>query len=63
MGTHTGMTPLLRIGRPGQYYLFMVLDATNAVAESDESNNVGRSSGQVTVSGPVGSIERAGGDS
>jgi hypothetical protein len=37
---------------PGQYYLFANLDATGAVAESNEANNAKAQVGQLTVNAP-----------
>ncbi len=38
--------------RPGVYYYGVILDATGAIAESNEQNNTAASSGTVTVGGP-----------
>ena len=37
--THSGLTPFLKIGRPGAQYLFTYLDTSGNVAESNETNN------------------------
>jgi glucose/arabinose dehydrogenase len=53
VGTHNGLTPLLKIGRPGAQYLFAYLDTSGNVAEVSETNNAFRSAGQMQISGPV----------
>jgi hypothetical protein len=51
VGTHTGTSPALRIGRPGYQYIIAVLDSGNNVAETDETNNTIVSSQTVNVTG------------
>jgi subtilase family serine protease len=53
MGSHTGTSPSFLITTGGTYYLYAVLDSTNAIAETNESNNQAQASQPVLVSGPV----------
>jgi hypothetical protein len=52
-GSHAGVSPSLTIPRGGTYYLFAVVNANNAVLESNTGNNVAQAPQQVVVSGPV----------
>lgn len=48
-----GLFPLPPFFKPGSYYVGMVVDSANLVAETDERNNVTVSSGQMAVTAPA----------
>jgi len=52
-GTHSGVSPALTIPSGGTYYLFAMVDSTDAVLETDETNNVAQAPQAVVVTGPV----------
>jgi hypothetical protein len=53
VGSHSGTSPALTIPAGGTFYLFALLDSSNAVPETDEGNNVVQAGQPVVVSGPV----------
>jgi hypothetical protein len=53
VGSHTGTSPGLTIPTGGTYYLFAVVDSTDTVLETDETNNVTQAAQPVAVAGPV----------
>src|SRR5262249_54444941 len=53
IGLHTGVSPSLLIPTGGTYYLFANIDSTDAVLETDETNNVAQAPQALTVAAPV----------
>jgi hypothetical protein len=48
-GSHSGLSPSLRVSTPGTYYLFSRVDNSDSISESDESNNVAQAPSQFVV--------------
>jgi subtilisin family serine protease len=53
VGTHSGTSPALQITVGGTFYLFARVDSTNAILETDETNNVAQAPQPVAVRGPI----------
>src|SRR5947208_11238777 len=52
-GSHAGSSPPLSFPSPGTRYVFAVLDPSDAVSETDETNNVAEAPGTVAVTGSM----------
>jgi hypothetical protein len=53
MGQHTGASPAFLIPTGGTYYLFATLDSTDAVLETNETNNLGQAPQVLAVVTPL----------
>jgi hypothetical protein len=53
VGSHSGTSPSLQFSGMGNYYLFALLNSTNAFAETDSTNNLSPASSAMTVMGSV----------
>jgi hypothetical protein len=51
VGSHSGTSPSLQFSGMGNYYLFAVLNSTNAFAETDSTNNLSPASSAMAVTG------------
>jgi hypothetical protein len=53
VGNHSGTSPSFQITSNGSYYLFALLNSTNAFGETNPNNNLAVAAQATVVSGPV----------